>query len=331
MRKIIVILFIFSISCTSVKASNYIIMTDDNRILESGNSDEVRSIASISKIMTAIIALEYGDFSDVWYVGDEVNSASGKLIYLKEDQLVSMATLLYGLLLESGNDASLVIAKRVAGSVDNFVKLMNEKAKEIGMLKTEFNNPNGMDVTEKGNYSNCYDLAILMNYALKNEMFAEIVKTKKHKSDWGATFNNSNKLLNTFPLCIGGKTGFTNKAGSSLMTASKSEDLTLTIVTLNMPERYEFQVAKYEEYFNKYQKITLLEKQEFIMDGYNIIINEPFKIVGNDEELQQAEMVAKLDKENNEYIVQYKFEDYIVNKVYEALPVKNRCLFGICI
>ena len=148
MRKIVILLFVLSISFTSVSASNYIVMTDDNRILESSGSEEIRSIASITKIMTAIIALEYGDFSDVWYVGDEVNTASGKMIYLKEDQLVSMGTLLYGLMLESGNDASLVIGARVGGTVEKFVEMMNEKAKEIGMVNTEFNNPNGMDVVE---------------------------------------------------------------------------------------------------------------------------------------------------------------------------------------
>ena len=331
MRKIVILLFVLLMSFTSVSASNYIIVTDDNRVLESSGSEEIRSIASITKIMTAIIALEYGDFSDVWYVGDEVNTASGKMIYLKEDQLVSMGTLLYGLMLESGNDASLVIGARVGGSVEKFVEMMNEKAKEIGMVNTEFNNPNGMDVVEAGNYSTCVDLAILMNYALQNEMFCEIIKTKEFKSDWGTTFHNSNKLLNSFPLCIGGKTGFTNKAGSSLLTSAKNEDLTLTIVTLNMGERYEFQQEKYTQYFNEFQKITLLDKQEFIIDDYKIVIDEPFQVVGNDEEMQEAEIFAKLDKENNEYVVQYKYEDYIVSKVYKAIKEKKYCLFGFCL
>ena len=125
MKRVLCLCLVMMCFVLPAEAENYIVMSDDERVLVSKDAHEQRSIASITKIMTAVLCLEKGDYIDQWIVGEEVSKADEKRIYLVEGQMVSMRSLLYGLMLESGNDAALVLAKRVGGSVENFVKMMN--------------------------------------------------------------------------------------------------------------------------------------------------------------------------------------------------------------
>ena len=172
MKKMVVLLILFLIPMKTMaletNATASILMdTDNNRILYANNIHKVRSIASISKIMTAIVAIESGKLDETVTVGDEIKKAYGSGIYIQIGENIKLLDLLYGLMLRSGNDAALTIASYVGGNVDEFVKKMNEKAQEIGMKNTVFNNPSGLD-QEKGNYSTAYDMAIITSYAMKN-------------------------------------------------------------------------------------------------------------------------------------------------------------------
>ena len=185
MKKMVVLLILFLIPMKTMaletSATASILMdTDNNRILYANNIHKVRSIASISKIMTAIVAIESGKLDETVTVGDEIKKAYGSGIYIQIGENIKLLDLLYGLMLRSGNDAALTIASYVGGNVDEFVKKMNEKAQEIGMKNTVFNNPSGLD-QEKGNYSTAYDMAILTSYAMKNETYRKIVSTKNYK------------------------------------------------------------------------------------------------------------------------------------------------------
>lgn len=315
----------------AVFAENYIIVNvNDDQVIDAKDEHEVRSIASITKIMTCLIALEYGDFNEFFTVGDEVASASGSSIYLQKGQQVSMRSLLYGLMLKSGNDAAIVIAKKVGGSVEEFVDMMNKKAEEIGMVNTLFHNPHGLDVEEKGNYSTAYDMALLMKEALKNPMFLEIVSTKDYTSEWGAKWHNSNRLLEDFPFCIGGKTGYTSKAGRTLVTAAQKDGAQYIIVTLNMQERFEFHQSQYQNVMSERENTTLLEAATLEIDNYEIVIDEPFKVVATQQELQQGELLTFLDKEKNEYIVQWYSGSHQKMKIYKAKR-KQFCFWRWCI
>ena len=178
MKKIIIFLIILlipvNVSAYSSSATSTILMdTDNNRILYANNVHAVRSIASISKIMTCIVAIENSNIDDIVTVNDSIKGSYGSGIYITIGEELTLKDLLYGLMLRSGNDAALMIADYVGGSVENFVDLMNKKAKEIGMNNTTFNNPSGLD-SDKGNYSTAYDMAILTSYAMKNEIYKEI-------------------------------------------------------------------------------------------------------------------------------------------------------------
>ena len=228
------------------------------------------------KIMTAVVAIENGSLDDVVVVGDEVLEMYGSNIYIEVGEEITLRDLLYGLLMRSGNDAAITIAKYIGKDVDTFVKMMNKKAKEIGMKNTVYKNPHGLD-EDTQNYSTAYDMALLSSYAYKNDVYKEISKTKK----WEVKTNkksyvwyNRNKLLTLYKYSTGGKTGFTPKAGKTLVTTASKNDLNLTVVTLNDGNQYNTHEELYEYYFNKYNNYILIDKDNFEIEFIFILIME---------------------------------------------------------
>ncbi|MDD2435478.1 MAG: D-alanyl-D-alanine carboxypeptidase [Bacilli bacterium] len=266
MKKIIIILILllipFEVSGLENATAVIVMDQDSHRILYSKNIHQVRSVASISKIMTALLAVESGKLQDEVLIGEEINGSYGSGIYIKEDELITLESLVYGLMLRSGNDAALAIAHYVGGDVDKFVELMNEKAKQIGMKNTTFNNPSGLD-EDKGNYSTAYDMAILTSYAMKNDLYRKIIETKKYKVKTNLNYyswTNKNKLLYLYRYATGGKTGYTEIAKRTLVTTASKNNLNLVIVTLNDGDDFNNHMNLYEEYFNEYQGYTILHK-----------------------------------------------------------------------
>lgn len=241
---------------------------DSGRILYEKNANQKRLIASITKIMTAIVAIEEGDLTEKITVGEEVLSMYGTNIYVEVGEKMKLRDLLYGLLLRSGNDASVVIAKAIAGSEEKFVNLMNKKAQEIGMKNTIFKNPHGLD-EETENYSTAYDMALLSKYAYKNKTYRNIVSTDKYEvSTEKKTYlwYNRNKLLTTYEYCTGGKNGYTPRAGKTLVTTASKKGLNLTIVTLSDGDIYNNHIDLYEDFFSKYKRYKIIDKNNFRID-----------------------------------------------------------------
>ena len=179
MKKLLCFFLCLIINLETVHGQSYCVMSDaDNTVIEEKDMHKVQSVASISKVMTAILALEKGDLNATWKTGKELKQAYGSMIYLKEGQQVSLRSLLYGLMLRSGNDAALEIALHIGKTQKKFVQMMNEKAKEIGMLDTHFANHSGIDEEDGGNLYSAYDMALLMSYALQHPAFREIIGTK---------------------------------------------------------------------------------------------------------------------------------------------------------
>jgi len=172
--------------------------------------------------------------------------------------------LLYALMLESANDAAVAIALFVSGSVENFSEKMNEKARELELSQTFYQNPHGLSA--ENHRSSAEDLAKLMAYAMKNETFAEIVATKTKTisapGDGTRYLSNHNRLLRTFPLCIGGKTGYTKEAGRCLVTAAKKDGKTLVCATLNAPDDWNDHVALLNHGFSLYSVKNVLAEEE---------------------------------------------------------------------
>lgn len=246
---------------------------DSGRILYSQNIHTVRSVASISKIMTGLLAVESGKLDDVVSIGDEILDAYGSAIYIHTGEKMTLRDLTYGLMLRSGNDAALAIAHYVGGNVDQFVDQMNEKAKELGMKDTTFHNPHGLDEGDmKGNFSSAYDMAILTSYAMKNKDYQEIVGTKKHvvKTDDNTyVWHNKNKLLNQYSYITGGKTGFTKIARRTLVSTASKDELNLVAVTLDDGNDFADHKNLYEEAFSDYTNYELLSSGPISIIGEN--------------------------------------------------------------
>lgn len=257
----------FTVSADTAK-STIVMDLDSGRILYEKNANQKRLIASITKIMTAIVAIEEGDLTEKITVGEEVLSMYGTNIYVEVGEKMKLRDLLYGLLLRSGNDASVVIAKAIAGSEEKFVNLMNKKAQEIGMKNTIFQNPHGLD-EETENYSTAYDMALLSKYAYKNKTYRNIVSTDKYEVSTGKKtylWYNRNKLLTTYEYCTGGKNGYTPRAGKTLVTTASKKGLNLTIVTLSDGDIYNNHIDLYENFFSKYKRYKIIDKNNFRID-----------------------------------------------------------------
>ena len=209
-----------------------IVMEQSGYVLSAGNAHTRMGMASTTKIMTALLAIERLDPETVVTVPKEAVGIEGSSIYLTEGEQITVSDLLYGLMLESGNDAATALAIAAGGTVEDFVRLMNERAAELGLEDTHFSNPHGLSADD--HYTTAYDLARLTCAALENETFASIVSCKtKTISDGRRYLSNHNRLLRSYEGCIGVKTGYTLATGRTLVTAAERDGLTLVAVTLN--------------------------------------------------------------------------------------------------
>lgn len=291
---------------------SYIVMDYNTRkVFESKDKDLIRSVASISKIMTAIVAIENSSLDTYVEVNEDILKAYGSSIYLKIGEIVSLEDLLYGLMLRSGNDAAVTIARGVSGSVESFVSLMNDKAKEIGMLNSTFNNPSGLDVDDEGNLSTSYDMALLMQYSLKNETFRKITSTKEYKSKNHGTWINKNKLLRQYEYTSGGKTGFTTKARRTLVTSAKKGDMELIVVTLDCGGDFAFHKEIYEKYFNNYKTFKLLKEGSNMYEEYELICDSNISVTLEKSKLSKSEVIYVISSDTAKIILKNETEEVI--------------------
>lgn len=274
---------------------SYVVMDASNReIVEGKDVNLIRSVASVSKIMTAIVAIENGNLDKEVIINKDDIDTYGSSIYLQEGDKITLLDLIYGLMLRSGNDAAKTIARVVAGDVEKFALLMNEKAIEIGMTNSTFTNPSGLDVEETGNLSTSYDLALLMSYAVKNDTFVDISSSKEYKSEKGV-WGNKNKLLRNYKYTIAGKTGFTYKAKRTLVTAARKEDTTFVVVTLDCGNDFNFHKFLYERNFEKYESKQILNKGDNYFDEYNLVCNKDIYVTLKKEESDKYSLIYELD------------------------------------
>ncbi|HJA53688.1 D-alanyl-D-alanine carboxypeptidase [Massilimicrobiota sp. An142] len=278
------LLCIVNVHAVDFQGQSYIVMeSTQHNVLEGKNIHEVQSVASISKIMTAIVAIENGQLDDEYEIGEEVNEAWGSGIYIHIGDRINLRDLLHGLLLRSGNDAANVIAKNVGGSIEHFVEMMNQKAQELHMTDTHFSNPTGLDEEDDGNQSSVYDMALLMSYCSQNPIFNDIVMKETYKrEDGGGTWHNKNRLLEEYEYCVGGKTGYTKKAKRTLVTRAIKDDVSLVIVTFNCGNDFEFHQKKYEECFQKYQNVLVLSKGIYQYHGHSFLIDQDLYYCGQE-------------------------------------------------
>ncbi len=329
-----VIFFSFIFNATLVANANYntsltgarsmvLIEQNSKRVLVEKNANQKLAMASTTKIMTALVALDSKkDLDTPFVVSDEAVGIEGTSIYLRKGEKLTLKELLYGLMLPSGNDASVAIAAYVGdGSVQTFVNKMNAKAKKVGAVNTNFINPHGLDA--KGHYTTAYDLALITAEALKHPLFEEICTTKNIQitsiPEVGNRFlRNKHKLLRSYEGFTSGKIGFTDNAGRCLVTSAKRDGMSLIAVVLNCPNMF-LDSAKVLDYgFNNYSLVELLKP-------YNLITSVPVEEgqVGNVKVYSERGFYYPLKKEEKQNVV-------IENKLPSKLkaPIKKETEIG---
>lgn len=246
----------------AVSAASAVLMDGETgRILYANNENEPRAIASITKLMTALVAAEWaqGDLSRTVTIRQEWTGIEGTSLYLRAGEKLTLETLLYGLLLHSGNDAAVALAASCAGDVETFVGWMNQRAQDLGMTNTHFSDPNGLG--DENHYSTALDMARLGAACLQNPTVAKITATRSITLE-GRSFTNHNKLLWLYPGCTGMKTGYTRQAGRTLVSSAEKEGQTLICVTLNDRNDWTDHQALLDYGFETFPRQVLAEEGE---------------------------------------------------------------------
>lgn len=244
-----------------------LIDVSSGRILYSKDGDKEMRIASLTKIMTALVAVEESDLKSMVTVSKNAAGKEGSSLYLKLGERMTLENMLYGLMLRSGNDAATAIAEHVGGSEEGFVFLMNQKAEEIGLRHTQFKNPHGLD--SEGHYSTANDMAKLTAYALHNADFKRIVGTQQKKApnpneSWDYNWLNKNKMLRLYEGADGVKTGYTKKAFRCLVSSATREGQQLAAVTLNDGDDWNDHAKMLDYGFEYYPLVDLALKGQAI-------------------------------------------------------------------
>ncbi|MCM1992767.1 D-alanyl-D-alanine carboxypeptidase family protein [Oceanirhabdus seepicola] len=232
-----------------VNAVSFIAMdAQSGMILCENNSKKILAMASTTKILTCLIAIEYCKPDEIVTVSSNAATTYGSKVHLKSGEKIKVEELLYGLMLKSGNDAAVALAEHIGGNVENFSRIMNDYAFKLGLLSSNFKSPHGLD--KQNHYSTSYDLAKATSIALKNETFRNIVKCKQisaNEKGFNRSYVNINKILHRLPNATGVKTGYTGNAGKCLVSSFRYMDRDIVIVTLNCPNRWN-ETVKIAEY-----------------------------------------------------------------------------------
>lgn len=307
-------------------ARSTILMEINNQnVLYEKNCHERLLPASITKIMTCIVAIENGNLEKYYDITEDVTKVTGSKIYLKFGEKIKLIDALYGMMLRSGNDAAYFVSKCVSKEVNDFVYLMNSKAKELNMHDSFFKNPSGLDENEE-NYSSAYDMAILMSYAMKNKTFKEIVNTKKYnckyQSDELLSFTNKHKLVLSNEYVTGGKTGYTKKAKRTLVTTFSKNDIDVVVVTFDCGNDWDLHEKLFNYAIDNYQYKLLIRKGIIDITKVNypytpIIYDDVSYVIKKNDKIKCD--VELMNKERNNVIGICKI--YVNNKLVKEIPV----------
>lgn len=257
-----------------IDSRNAIVLDGDSKqVLYEKNGFIPVPMASTTKILTTIVALNSGRLDEKFVVSKKAASIRGSKVGYRANEEVSLRELLFGLMLRSGNDAAITIAEGLSGSVENFAETMKNFAKTIGVLDCSFESPHGLD--SQNHYCSAYDLAVITSVGMNNPIFKEIVSTKeikKEKYNFNRDYNNINKILWRIQDANGVKTGYTGQAGKCLVTSVHNTNRNIIIVTLNSPSRWETTEKLYKMVQEEYDFVSI-DCDEILKD-FDVKLNE---------------------------------------------------------
>lgn len=322
--------------------SGYVVLDGETgRVLSGSNSDARLPIASLTKIWTALVAIENSDLQDEVIISPKAAMAEGSSIYLQAGETVTVETLLYGLMLRSGNDAATALAEHAGGSVEGFVKLMNERAVIAGLTNTVFMNPSGLHHDE--HLSSARDTAEMLRIALQNKTFEKIASTVLYRANTvnGILWENKHRLLregsgvavevadeteqpvsslkSATGTAFAGKTGFTKVAGRTLATAFQKDGQTCIVVTLNESDDWNVHRGLANEVWQNYNMETVVKKGKYnVNDKLAIRLEQPIQLQLNKEEKKIARQVLQISRKRKEAVLSIFLGE---ERIY-AIPVK---------
>lgn len=320
--------FVFASNYPSISSKTAIAMdADSSVVLYDKNMDKKIYPASTTKIITAILAIENLSLDRNVVVSKTAIQIpwDSSSVYLKEGEIVSIKDLLYCLLLNSGNDAANVLAEAVSGDIAAFIELMNKKAKELGCTNTHFNNAHGY--SDDNHYTTALDMARIFSYCVKNETFTKIISTKLYivdktnKTNEKRYLNNTNRLIlqkedsiyaRYYEYCIGGKTGYTDEAGRTLVTFAKKDDKTVIVAVFgasssgSVDARYTDAINLFEYSFNNFSKKTIAQANNYNFNyinidkelNYTVGLKENLEVMYNNNESPDFSYTINIDETN---------------------------------
>lgn len=295
MRKLWIVLLLLFVPVSVEAASSYAVVdAETGRVLMGEAEDERHPIASLTKMWTALVAIEEGNLNDNVTISKKAVYSEGSSIYLKEGDQYKLEELLYGLMLRSGNDAATAIAEHVGGSVEGFVKLMNDKAEIHGLNGTTFANPSGLH--HETHLSTAADTARMLQIAMKNETFRKIASTVVYNGS-RTSWKNKHKLLADNVGAVAGKTGFTKVAGRTLATYFERDEKAFVVVTINESNDWEIHKLMADTVEQLYKQYTLVETGEYLIPHATIKIEKPITLLLTEQERENIEhmLVARRD------------------------------------
>ncbi|MFJ7918563.1 D-alanyl-D-alanine carboxypeptidase family protein [Lysinibacillus fusiformis] len=342
MLMIIVLMVILPQTSFARGGSGYTVLDGDTgRVLIGSNSNERLPIASLTKIWTALVAIENSDLQEEVVISPKAAMAEGSSIYLQAGETVTVETLLYGLMLRSGNDAATALAEHVGGSVEGFVKLMNERAVIAGLTNTVFMNPSGLHHEE--HLSSARDTAEMLRVALQNKTFEKIASTVLYRANTvnGMLWENKHRLLregsgmaaeiddeteqpvsslkSATGVAYAGKTGFTKVAGRTLATAFQKDGQTCIVVTLNVSDDWNVHRSFSNQVWTDYDLETVVKKGKYnVNKKLAIRLEEPVRLQLNKEEKAQVRQVLHVSRKRQEAVLSIFLGE---ERIY-AIPVK---------
>ena len=283
------------------------------------NADKPLPMASTTKIMTALVALrECKDLNATTTIDSRAVGIEGSSAYLKCGESFTLFDLLHIMMLQSANDAAVQIAITVSGSVEDFARLMNETARDMGLVSTSFTNPSGLDHAE--HYTTARELALITAEAMKYSTFRQIVSKKSYTatelvSDKKRTYINHNKLLSSYDGCIGVKTGYTKKSGRSLVSAAERDGVTLIAVTINAPDDWSDHKRILDYGFDKVEYLNFISSTLPITQIP--VVNSPVTSIS----VRTKEDFGRVMHRNESYEIIYDLPNYLIAPIFKGQKI----------
>lgn len=279
-----------------------VIDADTGRLLDGSNENARLPIASLTKIWTALTFIESGSSFGDMTISPQAASAEGSSIYLQQDMVIDAETLLYGLMLRSGNDAAYALSEQAGGSLEGFVDLMNKQAQVYGLKQTVFTNPSGLH--DDHHLSTAYETALMLRYAMDNDQFRKIAMTKNHSYEGESqaySWRNKHRLIHSEPTAIAGKTGFTKAAGRTLATYFEKDGKHVIVVTLNNSDDWNTHKSLANQVFSTYKLTTVAKKGRYtILPGVEAELATPIQLLLKKGEKARLQNVIRIPQGKSE-------------------------------